>query len=722
MFEGGDVCAFLIEIICLMGCVVSCCNRTTMSLFGKPNSDSDARARLERKLYIAKESPEPDFDLSDCQLRQVPSGTYSICKVYRKDYLYLHNNQLQSLEEGGQLSDLYLIKVINLSNNRFSHLPNDISYLVNLTELYLQDNFIKALPDNIKFLASLHLLDVSNNKLRSITPSLGNLKCLRKLKLNDNIDLKELCPELCFATNLLSIDIDGEQFEFPPPEVATQSTVEIMKYLCEKMNVEYCPPLSTDTEISSIQSPNSAVVNPFARRTGLTWEEQEAAIVEQENRLHKAAKEQREKFLNQVIQEQLELDNEIAKVHMVREIDRQKLIKAIQEDEKEIECLVQNFTQSDYLKPEIIQQQLEYEQAEHDRLLEVVRQNYDNVKKADVLKAMEMLIEEDYTIQHSKKYYEDSLSNMKQSVLLQDLEVTEKLTELLNAKDQSHTVLVQQLLEDQDVQMAMVASLIEKVDARSWSLNQEISLISLHLARLSVIEQEKKKLHMAYNYNELLQQRVQLINLLDDLFDQKNKRRKQLKETLREMESESNKSNDFWLKNYQKLMESAPKNLLDIGKCLDPTLANYLLQEGVIHCLPFLVKFLFSDKPLLDITVEELKNNGVTLSSDREAILKAINSYVTANSQTNSDAPSSTEPSAPTDLLIEQNCTGVVNTNQTDDFVTEAECVICMDAKSEVVFVPCGHMCCCYPCSNKEMDCCPMCRGNIERSIKVIIA
>lgn len=705
-----------------MGCVVSCVDRATMSLFGRQTNDTDARAKLERKLYIARESPEPDFDLSECELRHVPSGTYSICKVYRKERLYLQINNLQSLEEGGQLSDLYLIRVINLSSNRFSHLPNDIRYLVNLTELYIQDNQIKILPENIQFMQSLQILDVSNNKLRSLTPAVGKLKDLRKLNISDNKDLNELCPELCLAANLISLELDGEQFIFPPSEIATQDTAQIMKYLCETMNVDYSPPLSSEHDVPTVHIPNM-VMDPFPRRNTLTWEEQEAAIMDQENRLHKAAKEQREKFLNKVLQEQLELDNEIAKVHMVKETDRQKLIKAIQDDEKEIECLVKNFIQSDYLKPEIIQQQLAYEQAEHDRLLEITRQNYDNIRKADVLRAMEMLIEEDYTVRHSKKYYEDSLNNMKQNVLLQDLEVSGKLAELLNAKDQSHTVLVEQLLEDQDIQMAIVASLLEKVDARTWSLNQEITLISSHLARLSVIEQEKKKLQIAYNYNELLQQRVQLVNLLDDLFGQQNKRRKQLVETLREMESETNKSSDFWLKNYQKLIDSAPQTLLGITKSLDPALANFLLQEGVIHCLPFLVKFIFSGEPLLNITTEELKSSGVSLSSDREGIIRAINCYVGAKSQNhNFEMPTSLPSSAPSEELAEeQNYTGVVTTNQSDDNM-EAECVICMDAKSEVVFVPCGHMCCCQLCANKEMECCPMCRSKIERTIKVMIA
>lgn len=709
-----------------MGCAVSCVNQATMSLFGKSNNvnddNTDGRTLLERKLYIAKESPEPDFDLSDCQLRHIPSGTYSICKVYRKDHLYLHNNSLHSLEEGGQLSDLYLIKVLNLSSNRFTQLPNDIRFLVNLTELYLQNNHIKQLPDNIQFLQSLQILDVSNNKLRNLSLSLGKLNFLRKLNLTNNPDLTELCPELCFASSLTLLEISGENFTFPPQEVAIQSTMEIMKYLCNKMNVEYEPPASTNSN-SEVQSPNS-VIDPFARHKTFTWEEQEAAIIEQENRLHRAAKEQREKFLNTVLQEQIELDNEIAKVHMVKEIDRQRLIKAIQDDEQEIECLVKNFIQSDNLLPEVKQQQLAYEQTEHDRLLEIVRQNYDNVKKADILRAMETLIEEDYVIKHSKKHYDDSLNNIKQSIILQDIHVSEKVADLLNAKDQSRSELVEQLLEDQSVQMAMVGSLIEKVDAKSWSLNQEISLISSHLARLSVIEQEKKRLQITYNNNELLQQRIHLITLLDDLFEQRSKRKKQLVQTLKEMEqSESNKSNDFWLKNYQKLVESAPKDLLNIGKCLDPALANYLLQEGVIHCLPFLVKFLFSGEPLLNITMDQLKSNGVCLSADREAIIRAVNSYVGSKSKNhNFEASLSIEASAPTELVEEQICTGVVTTSDTTDLVTEAECVICMDAKSEVVFVPCGHMCCCYPCSEKEMDGCPMCRSSIERKIKVIIA
>ena len=37
----------------------------------------------------ARENPEPVFDLSDCGLKLVPSGIYSLCRVFRKEALYL---------------------------------------------------------------------------------------------------------------------------------------------------------------------------------------------------------------------------------------------------------------------------------------------------------------------------------------------------------------------------------------------------------------------------------------------------------------------------------------------------------------------------------------------------------------------------------------------------------------------------------------------------------
>jgi len=43
----------------------------------------------------------------------------------------------------------------------------------------------------------------------------------------------------------------------------------------------------------------------------------------------------------------------------------------------------------------------------------------------------------------------------------------------------------------------------------------------------------------------------------------------------------------------------------------------------------------------------------------------------------------------------------------------EAECVVCMDQRAEVLFGPCGHLVCCPPCARQLTEC-PICRATIR--------
>ena len=40
------------------------------------------------------------------------------------------------------------------------------------------------------------------------------------------------------------------------------------------------------------------------------------------------------------------------------------------------------------------------------------------------------------------------------------------------------------------------------------------------------------------------------------------------------------------------------------------------------------------------------------------------------------------------------------------------ECVVCMEASIQVVFVPCGHIVCCAGCA-EQVQSCPSCRADI---------
>jgi len=48
-------------------------------------------------------------------------------------------------------------------------------------------------------------------------------------------------------------------------------------------------------------------------------------------------------------------------------------------------------------------------------------------------------------------------------------------------------------------------------------------------------------------------------------------------------------------------------------------------------------------------------------------------------------------------------------------------CKICMDAEVGVVFLPCGHLCCCVNCAPALKDC-PVCRRNIQGTVRTFLS
>lgn len=79
--------------------------------------------------------------------------------------------------------------------------------------------------------------------------------------------------------------------------------------------------------------------------------------------------------------------------------------------------------------------------------------------------------------------------------------------------------------------------------------------------------------------------------LLVDLLNQQQERRAQLISTLNEMEQMENSRNDFWLLQYQQLLDRRPDLSNDVQKNIDPTFAHELLVAGLIHYLPFLANW-----------------------------------------------------------------------------------------------------------------------------------
>jgi hypothetical protein len=96
-------------------------------------TEAEYKARLEQKLCVFKDSPDPICDLSECNLEKLPGNSlFSMIKVLRKEMLIIRKNRLKSLASGGQLSELELLQVLDLSCNRFKVIPVEICVLKNL--------------------------------------------------------------------------------------------------------------------------------------------------------------------------------------------------------------------------------------------------------------------------------------------------------------------------------------------------------------------------------------------------------------------------------------------------------------------------------------------------------------------------------------------------------------------------------------------------------------
>lgn len=99
----------------------------------KDFTEAEYKTRLEQKLCTFKETPEPICDLSECNLEKLPGNSlFSLIKVLRKEILILGKNRLKSLASGGQLSELELLQVLDLSHNKFKVIPIEICVLRNL--------------------------------------------------------------------------------------------------------------------------------------------------------------------------------------------------------------------------------------------------------------------------------------------------------------------------------------------------------------------------------------------------------------------------------------------------------------------------------------------------------------------------------------------------------------------------------------------------------------
>ncbi|XP_043257125.1 E3 ubiquitin-protein ligase LRSAM1-like isoform X1 [Colletes gigas] len=694
----------------------------------------DYKARLEHKLYLARENPEPIFDVSECALKNVPSGIYSLCKVFRKKVLWMNNNKLTSLSGGGALNDLSLLVVLDIHGNEFTDLPSDIMCLVSLKELYLQDNNIRKLPNEIVHLSKLSILNIANNNLKQLPETMGKLKQLTTLNISQNISLQKLPKSLGYAQQLAQLDINGLNLSYPPQDIVNGGTIVIVAFLANESGIEFSPEesvsksdLSRDISSEDMQAvyhnKNNDVQAALQKLTKMK-EYRQSALLEVEKNIKQQQeyevgiqsmlKKHRKKLLEDLALQQTQLEHELEKVQQEKDSNRTRLLSYIYNAEKDADNVIKEFLRNSEEERQSQAELLEREKQEEMQMLSSCRSEQFIFRTKDTLLSMEKLLEEELhrtrkLEEHSK--YRDYTA---QSLLTLEVRNNDHLAQIVQNQEKNRQNLIDTLRQDKVLQKAAVAALLERSDARSWSIVQQVNLVQSQLAALTAIELEKRKLEINQQLNDIAEKRVTLSVILVNLLEQQKTRRDELLETINNIEqqrciSNSKRGSQFWLIQYQFLMETRPQGLLEM---LEPMLVRHVAIAGALHCLPFLASL---PSLLPDLNDEQLKSIGIHCQRDRAAIKLAVENYLAEAKLNEYRTP--VTPSAPPEEACTSSNYQECNTTQSID---TAECVICLDLQCEVIFLPCGHLCCCSGCANMVNSGCPMCRSAIDRKIHIV--
>lgn len=222
------------------------------------------------------------------------------------------------------------------------------------------------------------------------------------------------------------------------------------------------------------------------------------------------------------------------------------------------------------------------------------------------------------------------------------------------------------------------------------------------IAAMTNYEIDKKKTNQEDLLNDVAEKRTNLTMVLLELMEQQEKRKSQLLETLADMENQRTED-DFWLIQYQKLLDQ--RGVMQSSQAsIDPALGYNFLLNGVIHVVPFLLKIWNKkDFRLETVSDDDLKNAGLKNKKDREGVLRAISDFLSVNNNSNlvpfEDAPCKKEvdemepkvPCAPQESTS-SSITPPSSASSSREYTINpaTECVICMDAQTQVIFLPCG--------------------------------
>ncbi|NXJ39420.1 LRSM1 ligase, partial [Ciconia maguari] len=720
--------------------------------FRKKKPSDDARKRLEYQMCLAKEAGADDIlDISKCELSEVPYGAFATCKVLQKKVLIIHTNNLTSLvPKSCSLLSLITVKVLDLHDNQLASLPADIGQLTSLQVLNLEKNLLKCLPQSIGDLAQLQMLNVKGNKLKELPATVSGLRSLRTLNVSENM-LQELPRVLAHIRTLETLTLDTSSMTYPSPDICSAGTESIQQFLCKECGIAYYPPsqyllptLESDGGGTSVDGVDRAVHKYLEEES--TWqnkfldyekrkEKKMQEKLEFERRLNMGQREhallvqqinsQKDEILQTVREDQMRLEEGLTKHQRYLEEERLKLLQQLKQAEQGIASRIQKLLEDNQRQNQSsdILKSLENERIRMEQLMAITQEETEHLRRREVASAMQQMLAESYKNKLIQMAYESRRQDLVNQACSSLAETDQKFQQILAWQQLDQNKAVSQILQEIEMQKAAFEALQVKKDLMHRQIRNQIKLIETELLQLTQLELKRQELDTETLQGVITEQRQALSYLLQQLLKEKKQREEELRQILLEMEAKSEtKQENYWLIQYQRLLNQKPLSLKLQEEGLERQLVNLLIELSAEQYVPVFAHHRISLQVLSTMTASDLEKIGVTEAGLQRAILKRAQEILAVAKTipellrtVDAEVPAAPEPSAP----FEEPPSPVVPTApplQWDE--KKSECVVCMEQETQMIFLPCGHVCCCQTCCER-LHICPLCRKDIAQRIRI---
>lgn len=702
-------------------------------------------------MCLAKEAGADDIlDISKCELSEIPFGAFATCKVLQKKVLIVHTNHLTSLlPKSCSLLSLATIKVLDLHDNQLTALPDDIGQLTALQVLNVERNQLTHLPRSVGNLLQLQTLNVKDNKLKELPDTLGGLRSLRTLDISEN-EIQRLPQMLAHVRTLETLSLDALSMVYPPPEVCGAGTAAVQQFLCKESGLDYYPPsqyllpvLEQDGAENSQDSPDGPT-SRFSREEA-EWqnrfsdyekrkEQKMLEKLEFERRLDLGQREHAEllqqshshkdEILQTVKQEQTRLEQGLSERQRCLDAERQQLQEQLKQSEQSIASRIQRLLQDNQRqkKSSEILKSLENERIRMEQLMSITQEETENLRQREIAAAMQQMLTESCKSRLIQMAYESQRQSLVQQACSSMAEMDKRFQQILSWQQMDQNKAISQILQESVMQKAAFEALQVKKDLMHRQIRNQIRLIETELLQLTQLELKRKSLDTETRQEMVSEQRWALSNLLQQLLKEKKQREEELHGILAELEAKSEtKQENYWLIQYQRLLNQKPLSLKLQEEGMERQLVALLVELSAEHYLPLFAHHRITLDMLSRMGPGDLAKVGVSEAGLQHEILRRARDLLdVARVQPELKPPKnevlgvSEPPTAPQELP--ESVRPSAPPAELD--MPTSECVVCLEREAQMVFLTCGHVCCCQQCC-QPLRTCPLCRQEISQRLRI---